>query len=86
MTREVVMGWGAVAMSILVVLGFIFALLISYEAKDQANLGVLIGVVSGGFTTAVGFWLGSSASSQKKDETIAKLAPPPPPAAPPVVP
>jgi uncharacterized membrane protein len=65
------MTWGAIVTSVVAGIAFIVALTIAYMSKDQSNLGVLVGIVGGGFNTTIGFWLGSSAGSQKKDVLLA---------------
>lgn len=62
---------GAIAVSVAVLVTFIVALGIAFFLKNDTMLNVLVGTAAANATTAVGFWLGSSASSQKKDDTIA---------------
>lgn len=69
---------GAVAVSVLVVVGFgivcvaLFFFKIPQEMKELAML--LLGILGAGFTTIVNYWTGSTSSSQKKDATIAETA------------
>jgi hypothetical protein len=72
MNASAMSSWGAIAVSVLASLSFTAALIIAYMAKDQANLSLLIGAVISNFSTAVSFWLGSSAGSQRKDEILAQ--------------
>jgi hypothetical protein len=72
MSSSNVSSWGAIAVSLLASFSFTAALIIAYMAKDQANLSLLIGAVISNFSTAVSFWLGSSAGSQRKDEMLAQ--------------
>lgn len=70
----------------LVVLG-VFILIIMKVSVDSALLGVLGGLIAAVTTAvsgAVGYWLGSSASSKASGAALAQLAGagPPPPAAP----
>lgn len=66
-----VMAVGAIVMSTLASLAFGGALVMAYLSTDQANLELLVGAVVSNFSTAVSFWLGSSAGSRKKDEDSA---------------
>lgn len=69
---------GAVLVSVIVVCGFaavciaLFFFTIPQEMKELAML--LLGILGAGFTTVVGYWMGSSSSNQKKDATIAATA------------
>jgi hypothetical protein len=62
---------GRIIVSALIASGFILALSISYLSQDHTNTSLLVGAIIANFSTAVSYWLGSSASSQKKDEIIA---------------
>jgi len=72
LTVTSIMAWGAVTASVLTSVAFIIALVIAWMAKDQSNLSLLVGAVVANFTTAVGYWLGSSAGSRAKDEVPPK--------------
>ena len=62
--------WGAVAVSIIVLLIFVVALGIALLTKDP-SLQILLGMAGANAGTAVGYWLGSSAGSQKKTDIMA---------------
>ena len=64
--------WGAIAVSIVGILTFDGALVISFVLKDPTMMALTVGAAVAMGTTVVNYWLGSSAGSQKKDETIAK--------------
>src|SRR5215469_12754430 len=67
--------WGAIIVSIVTLLTFTGALVVSFFFKDSGLLNLTVGAAIANATTAVGFWLGSSSGSQKKDDTInAQLA------------
>ena len=68
--------WGPVAVSIIVLLVFLAAIVVAWLTKDP-SLGILLGMAGANAGTAVGFWLGSSSGSQKKDATIAAMNPAP---------
>ena len=74
--------WGAVVISVIVLLIFGLALWIAYLKGNDTLLINLLSTAAAAFTTAVGFWLGSSYGSSKKTEML-KAAPPAPPASPP---
>jgi Co/Zn/Cd efflux system component len=69
---------GAFVTSIIVVLffggicGALFFFTIPQEMKEMAML--LLGILGAGFTQVIGYWLGSSSSSQKKDAVLAAQA------------
>ncbi len=66
------------------------ALALSYWKGDTSSNSMIVGAIIGQFATVVGYYFGSSESSQKKDATMAALlpaptvapadTPPPPPA------
>jgi hypothetical protein len=62
--------WGAIIVSIVTLLTFTGALVVSFFFKDPGLLNLTVGAAIANATTAVGFWLGSSAGSQKKDDVI----------------
>jgi hypothetical protein len=68
---------GAIIVSGMWSIVFMLALVVVWSSKDQANLGVLIGVVATNGTTVVGFWLGSSMGSKRKTDLLAAAVPPP---------
>ena len=56
--------------------GFVFslmggAMIGSYVTNDSANRSIIIGAIIASFSGVVGYYFGSSDSSQKKDATIA---------------
>jgi hypothetical protein len=67
--------WGAIIVSLVTLLTFTGALVVSFFFKDSGLLNLTVGAAIANATTAVGFWLGSSSGSQKKDDVIgAQLA------------
>lgn len=66
---------GAIIVSGMWSIVFMLALAVVWAAKDQPNLGVLIGVVATNGTTVVGFWLGSSIGSKRKTDLLAAAPP-----------
>lgn len=66
--------WGAIAISVLAMAVFIACLVVALRLQDHNMLLMLVGAAIAMAQTAVGFWLGSSSSSQRKDETIAKAS------------
>jgi len=66
---------GAIVISCMACIAFFAALVIAYLSKDQTNLAMLLGIVAGGFTGTLNYWLGSSSGSQKKDDIIASSVP-----------
>jgi hypothetical protein len=56
------------------------ALVFAYYVKNETLLTTLVAVIATNATTVVGFYVGSSASSQTKDRTISNQLPTPPPA------
>ena len=71
MPRATLFLYGAIFVSGLNAVAFLAALLVAYLAKDTGNLTLLIGAVVANFSTAVAFWLGSSADSQHKTDLLA---------------
>ena len=81
MDSKIVSLWGAIIVSVVTLLTFTGALVVSFltlsHSQDQdvlklsTNLlNLTVGAAIANATTAVGFWLGSSSGSQKKDEVI----------------
>jgi len=62
--------WGAIVVSVVTLLTFTGALIVSFFFKDPNLLNLTVGAAIANATTAVGFWLGSSSGSQKKDDVI----------------
>ena len=78
--QDSVFAWGAVVVSVVVVLGFFLALVLLFygEIPDQGDqeqiavfqmLNIVIGALTAGFATVISFWLGSSQGSRNKDRT-----------------
>jgi len=70
-------GWGAYTISI-IVLGF-FGYTLWFATthglpKDDASVQQLVGAMIAALSAVLGFWIGSSRSSQAKDDTIAQQA------------
>jgi hypothetical protein len=72
MDSKTVSLWGAIIVSIVTLLTFTGALIVSFlfYGKDSGLLNLTVGAAIANATTAVGFWLGSSSGSQKKDDVI----------------
>jgi hypothetical protein len=62
--------WGSIIVSIVTLLTFTGALVVSFFLKEPGLLNLTVGAAIANATTAVGFWLGSSSGSQKKDDVI----------------
>jgi hypothetical protein len=60
--------YGAIAISGLNMIAFLGAFGVAFFLKDSNNLTLLIGAVIANASTAISFWLGSSAGSQRKTE------------------
>jgi ABC-type tungstate transport system substrate-binding protein len=54
------------------------ALALAFWRGDNSSHSMIIGAIIGQFATVVGYYFGSSESSQKKDATIAASLPTPP--------
>lgn len=74
-TSSKVSEWGMVIVSVIALLIFIVALLIAYLKANETLMTTLLGIAGAGYTTVVGFWLGSSYGSSKKTDML--NAPPP---------
>lgn len=92
---EIVNTFGRVAVSIVGIIAFMVVAILVLTAKgtpSEAGL-VVLGIVGGGYTAVMGYWIGSSAGSTSKDAKISTMTPAPapggtttvtaPPAAPP---
>jgi hypothetical protein len=66
--------WGAIIVSVVTLLTYAGALVVSFFFKDSGLLYLIVGAAIANAMTAVGFWLGSSSGSQKKDDIIRELA------------
>lgn len=69
--------WGMVIVSVVALLIFLVALLIAYLKANDTLMTTLLGIAGAGYTTVVGFWLGSSYGSSKKTEML-NIPPPAP--------
>lgn len=71
--------WGAIATSVATTLIFLCLVVAVSFVQDQSLrhdlMTALVQTAIVNFTTVVGFWVGSSNSSQKKDDVIAKSPP-----------
>lgn len=74
MNATILRVYGAIAISILICLIFVICLFLAFWKEDVPMQQLLIGIAGAQFATAVGYWIGSSASSAQKDE---KMEPPP---------
>lgn len=71
--------WGRVVVSTIVVLGFMAVTILYMTQKINGAavpeiLSILLGALATNFTSVVGYWIGSSASSSAKDTTISEMA------------
>jgi hypothetical protein len=66
--------WGAIIISMTVMVTFTGSLVVSFFFKDSGLLNLTVGAAIANATTAVGFWLGSSRGSQTKDAALATAA------------
>jgi len=64
--------YGAIVISGLNMVAFLGAFGVAFFLKDSNNLTLLIGAVIANASTAISFWLGSSAGSQRKTELDAQ--------------
>jgi hypothetical protein len=70
MDAKTVSAWGAIIVSIVTLVTFTGALVVSFFFQDSGLLNLTVGAAIANATTAVGYWLGSSSGSQKKDDVI----------------
>ena len=70
MNAKIVSTWGAIIVSVIALVTFTGALVVSFFRQDPGLLNLTVGAAIANATTAIGFWLGSSSGSQKKDEVI----------------
>lgn len=73
---QIVQLYGAIIVSVLIVLGFVLGLYEAYAHNDQHNVDMLGNLINNAVMIVVGYWLGSSMSSQKKDTLLLNAAPP----------
>lgn len=62
--------WGAIIVTVIVLLIFEAAIVVAWLTKDP-SLGILLGMAGANGGTAVGYWLGSSSGSAKKTDIMA---------------
>lgn len=62
---------GAIAISVLAMGAFLGCLVLAFAHGDENAKSLMVGAVIANATTAVGYWLGSSAGSRAKDERAA---------------
>lgn len=74
-TSSRVSEWGMVIVSVVALLIFLVALLIAYLKANDTLMTTLLGIAGAGYTTVVGFWLGSSYGSSKKTDMLTAAAP-----------
>lgn len=73
--------WGSTIVSVFSLALLLVALLFAFLTHNDNLLVILAGVIATNSTTIIGFWVGSSLSSQAKDATISAQLPTPAPAA-----
>jgi hypothetical protein len=78
--------WGAVLISVLVLVVFLVMVAVAYFAHDNNSLSLLSGASVAMATGIVQYWTGSSRGSANKDQIIASMTPPAAPVPAPVVP
>jgi hypothetical protein len=71
--------WGRVIVSVVVVTGFMWILVLILTTKVQGTATsevqlVMLGALGAAFGQVVSYWVGSSASSSVKDATINNMA------------
>lgn len=69
--------WGATVISAFSLVLLLVALVFAFLTKNDNLLIILAGVIATNATNVVGFYVGSSASSQAKDDTISRQLPTP---------
>ena len=74
---QLVQLYGAIIISVLIVLGFILNLYEAYATHDQHSIDTLGILVDNAIMIVVGYWLGSSMGSQKKDTMLLNAQSPP---------
>lgn len=68
--------WGAPAMAIFSLALLLCSLVFAYFSKNENMMLLIVGIIGSNATTAVGYYLGSSRSSQLKDQIISAQLPP----------
>ena len=71
--------WGRVTVSLLVVSGFFYVLVLVLTTKMSGSatpevLLVMLGALGAGFQQVISYWVGSSSGSSAKDKVIAATA------------
>lgn len=67
--------WGAIIVSVVALVTFTGALIVAFFLRDSGLLNLTVGAAIANGTTAVGYWLGSSAGSAKKDDLLSGKGP-----------
>lgn len=70
MTKSIIQMCGAIIISVLICLTFLFVFYEAYTKADQHNLDLLVGALIAQFSFVVQFWVGSSMSSIRKDQML----------------
>ena len=65
---------GALSLFIIVGGGFLFWDMMYNPNLDPGQKGLILGALIAAFTTAVGFWFGSSASGRQSGQTVSEIA------------
>jgi uncharacterized BrkB/YihY/UPF0761 family membrane protein len=76
-TKSIIQMCGAIIISVLICLTFLFVFYEAYSNADQHNLDLLVGALIAQFSFVVQFWVGSSMSSLRKDQMLLDATPPP---------
>jgi hypothetical protein len=73
-SQDAIRTWGAIVVSVLAILTFIGALVVAFFLREPGLLNLAVGAAIANATTAVQYWMGSSAGSARKDDVIAKVS------------
>ncbi len=65
---------GAIVVSVLVMLGSVFAMYVAYHSNDIDSAKFWQNTLNNGFIMVLGYWIGSASSSRLKDDTISNIA------------
>lgn len=76
--QQIVQLYGAITVSVLIVFGFILELYLAYMHDDQHTKDTIANLINNAVMIVLGYWVGSSMSSQKKDTMLMNALPPPP--------
>ncbi len=72
------LNWGAPVTAVISLSLLCVGMAVAYFSKNENAMMILIGIIGSNATTAVGYYLGSSRSSQMKDQIISNQLPPAP--------